>query len=108
MVFRHRYYFEREQEKPGCRHTSGAAVRLADRTRLARHAAAIRAASLITNEPSVDVRPEDQCAAARPDGIPSDRTSAAVELRPRSSCIGRTETVVTCRRRPVRGAEAAD
>ena len=37
MVFRHRCYFERYQEKPGCRHTSGA-VRLADGTRLARHA----------------------------------------------------------------------
>ena len=34
-------------------------MRLADPTKLARHAAAIRAASLITNEPSVDIRSED-------------------------------------------------
>jgi hypothetical protein len=47
MVLRQRYYFEREREKTRCRYTSGAAVRLADETKLARHATAIRAASLI-------------------------------------------------------------
>ena len=52
MVFRQRYYFEREHEKPRCRYTSGAAVRLVDGTKLARHAAAIRPASLITDEPA--------------------------------------------------------
>jgi hypothetical protein len=83
---------------------SDAAVRLADETMLAGHAAAIRAASLITDEPASMLSLRTGGTAARPGGIASDRT----RQRPSSSDRRCTEMVVTCRRRPNRGAEPAE
>jgi hypothetical protein len=89
MVFRQRYYFEPEQEKPGCRYTGGAAVRLVDPTKLARHAAAIRAASLITDTPSsmLSLRTSSGSTCRRHRG--RSHTSAAVERKPRRSSAHR-------------------
>ena len=52
MVLRQRYYFEREHEGLVAAYASGAAAWLVDGTKLARQAAAIRPASLITDEPA--------------------------------------------------------
>ena len=85
MVLRQRYYFEREQEKPGCRYTSGAAVRLVDPTKLARHATAIRAASLITAKPASTLGLRTSSGSTPQRHPERSHTSAAVELRPRRS-----------------------
>ena len=93
MVFRQRYYFEREHENPRCRYTSGAAVRLVDGTKLARHATAIRAASLITDEPASTLGLRTSSGSTPQRHPERSHTSAAVELKPRRSSAARRRSL---------------